>query len=72
MTTIPRPRQTQDHEMRILSHILDLLATLEPVSRRRVAEYALARIDDLKTVAEVHGNSDATVELFPAIEATGG
>ena len=65
MTTIPRPRQTQDHELLVMSRICDLLATLRPEARSRVVGYINLRADNLVTIAQVNGPAPSDGDLFP-------
>lgn len=55
MTTIPRQRQTQDHELLIIARVCDLLATLGLEARKRAVDYINMRWDNLPTIAAVNG-----------------
>jgi hypothetical protein len=53
VTTIPRQRQTQDHELLVMARICDLLATLGREPRGRVVAYINQRADTLPTIMAV-------------------
>lgn len=78
MTTIPRPRQTQDHELLVMARVCDLLATLSLEARARVIGYVNQRVDTLPSMAaeeEAAGpvnNKAATLFDPAAIDATAG
>jgi hypothetical protein len=58
VTTIPRQRQTQDHELLVMARICDLLATLGREPRGRVVSYINQRADTLPTIMAVPNGPD--------------
>ena len=64
MTTIPRPRQTQDYELLVMSRVCDLLATLQPEPRARVVGYINQRSETLTTTAPPGNGADTASDLF--------
>jgi hypothetical protein len=82
VTTIPRPRQTQDHELLVMSRVCDLLSTLAMDARARVVGYVNQRVESLPTITPMTGGGangaappdDPRGPLFDdaTSEATGG
>jgi hypothetical protein len=58
VTTIPRQRQTQDHELLVMARICDLLATLGAEPRGRVVAYINQRAETLPTIMAVANGPD--------------
>ena len=60
MTTIPRQRQTQDHELLVIARVCDLLGTLAPEPQQRAIDYVVLRRNNLPTIAAVPNGADRT------------
>lgn len=67
MSTIPRLRQTQDHELLVMARVCDLLATLNPEPRARVVAYVMQRVESLVTVAASGNGASEPGDLFEAV-----